>query len=151
MASISEVRAVLEDRQKELRDELGKVEGAIRALSDGVVDEVRSRTGSRKPARRRASAGRRASAAVANGSTKNADTRDKSSSIRSRSDRGGGRPKRTREERLLAAVQRSPGITVPQAAKKMKVAASGLYPVRSSLVESGKVRIEGKGLHPVGK
>ena len=160
MPEIDEVRRLLKERRDELTTELSRIERAITALGESVTGEVRRRAGGgqrKRPARSKGRARSRGGVSR-NASSKSSPTRSAAGSTRAgggskasastRKSRGGGRPKATREQRLLQQVQKNPGIRIAEAAKRMNASASGLYQVRDRLVAAGKIRVVNKGLHP---
>ena len=122
----------IQARLKELRplvDEYHRLEAAVQAL-DGV-----NANGSSTPApARRARRGRAATA----GSTATKGTGKR------------GRPKGsgTRAKQALELVRKSPGITIPELADKMKIKQNYLYRVLPGLAQDGLVEKQGKGWHP---
>ena len=60
--------------------------------------------------------------------------------------RGGGRG-----QQALEAIQSHPGITIPEIAKEIGVAAQYLYRLLPPLQKEGKISKRGKGWHPEGK
>jgi len=121
----------IQARLKELRplvDEYHRLEAAVQAL-DGV-----NANGSSAPApTRRARRGRAATAAST--ATKGTGKR--------------GRPKGsgTRSKQALELVRKSPGITIPELADKMKIKQNYLYRVLPGLAQDGLVEKQGKGWH----
>src|SRR4051794_26695919 len=124
----------IQSRLKELRplvDEYHRLEAAVHAL-DGV-----NSNGASAPApapARRARRGRPATAA--------ASTAKKGTGKR-------GRPKGsgTRSKQALELVRKSPGITIPELADKMKIKQNYLYRVLPGLAQDGLVEKQGKGWH----
>jgi hypothetical protein len=69
-----------------------------------------------------------------------------------RARRGPGRPRGrrsgTRAAQALALVGQTPGITIPDIAKSLKIEPNYLYRVMNKLVENGSVKRDGQGWHP---
>ena len=124
----------IQARLKELRplvDEYHRLEAAVHAL-DGVNANGSSTAA---PARN----ARRARTTTAAGAT----TAKKGTGRR-------GRPKGsgTRAKQALELVRKSPGITIPELADKMKIKQNYLYRVLPGLAQDGLVEKQGKGWHP---
>src|SRR3954447_9469944 len=119
----------IQARLKELRplvDEYHRLESAVQAL-EGV-----NANGTSAPApARRARRGRPAGTTAAKGTGKR------------------GRPKGsgTRSKQALELVRKSPGITIPELADKMKIKQNYLYRVLPGLAQDGLVEKQGKGWH----
>lgn len=64
--------------------------------------------------------------------------------------RRGGRPKGTgkRSAQALRAINKQPGITIPELSKKIGVSTNYLYRVVPALAKEGKVVKDGKGYRP---
>jgi len=119
----------IDDRLRELKEEVAKLEAARSAL---VGDR-------RGPGRPRAA---RAAATTA-------------ATPRRRSGRRPGRPRGrsrggTRANQALELVRATPGITIPQIAEKMGIEPNYLYRVMPRLLTDGQVKREGQGWHPAG-
>lgn len=119
----------IDDRLRELKEEVAKLEAARSALVGGR----------RGPGRPRAA--RAAAAATA--------------TPRRRSGRRPGRPRGrsrggTRANQALELVRSTPGITIPQIAEKMGIEPNYLYRVMPRLLTDGQVKREGQGWHPAG-
>ncbi|MGH2881532.1 MAG: hypothetical protein ACRDPA_02315 [Solirubrobacteraceae bacterium] len=119
----------IDDRLRELKEEVSKLEAARSAL-------VGTRRG---PGRPRAA---RAAAAT-------------TTSTRRRTGRRPGRPRGrsrggTRANQALELVRSQPGITIPQIAEKMGIEPNYLYRVMPRLLSDGQVKREGQGWHPAG-
>lgn len=119
----------IDDRLRELKEEVAKLEAARSALVGGR----------RGPGRPRAA--RAAAAATA--------------TPRRRSGRRPGRPRGrsrggTRANQALELVRTTPGITIPQIAEKMGIEPNYLYRVMPRLLTDGQVKREGQGWHPAG-
>ena len=123
---LDSARREIESRLSDLRDEVKRLETAAAALAGG-----RGTGGRRRPGRPRR-------AATAKRST---------SGGRGRGRRAGGGTRATQASRL---VQRNPGITIAELAKKMGITPNYLYRVMPQLEKDGKVRKQGKGWHPAG-
>lgn len=119
----------IDDRLRELKEEVAKLEAARSALVGGR----------RGPGRPRAA---RAAAAP-------------TATPRRRSGRRPGRPRGrsrggTRANQALELVRTTPGITIPQIAEKMGIEPNYLYRVMPRLLTDGQVKREGQGWHPAG-
>lgn len=114
----------IDDRLKELQDEVVKLEAARSAL-------VGARRGPGRPPR--ASASR----------TGRTSTRTRRPG-RPRGRRGGN----TRANQALELVRKQPGITIPEIAEAMKIESNYLYRVMPKLVSEGLITREGQGWHP---
>jgi hypothetical protein len=117
----------IDDRLRELKEEVSRLEAARSALVGGRRGPGRpraTRTGSATRSTTRRSTGRRPGRP------------------RGRS-RGG-----TRANQALELVQSTPGITIPQIAEKMGIEPNYLYRVLPRLANDGQVRREGQGWHP---
>lgn len=115
----------IEDRLRELQEEVAKLEAARSALTGG-------RRGPGRP--------RRGNAA---GTTRTRARRTGRSPGRPRGRSGGG----TRANQALELVRSQPGITIPQIAEKMGIEPNYLYRVMPRLLENGQVRRDGQGWH----
>ncbi len=119
----------IDDRLRELKEEVSKLEAARSAL-------VGTRRGPGRPR-----AARTAAAAT--------------TSTRRRAGRRPGRPRGrsrggTRANQALELVRSQPGITIPQIAEKMGIEPNYLYRVMPRLLSDGQVKREGQGWHPAG-
>jgi hypothetical protein len=117
----------IDDRLRELRDEVSKLEAARSAL-------VGTRRGPGRPRAARPAA---------------------STTTRRRTGRRPGRPRGrsrggTRANQALELVRSTPGITIPQIAEKMGIEPNYLYRVMPRLLTDGQVKREGQGWHPAG-
>jgi hypothetical protein len=115
----------IDDRLRELKEEVSRLEAARSALAGGRRGPGRpraARSGSRTTTRR--STGRRPG--------------------RPRGRSGGG----TRANQALELVRSTPGITIPQIAEKMGIEPNYLYRVMPRLASDGQVKREGQGWHP---
>jgi hypothetical protein len=119
----------IDDRLRELKDEVSKLEAARSAL-------VGTR---RSPGRPRATR-----SAAASTTTTRRRTGRRPGRPRGRS-RGG-----TRANQALELVRGTPGITIPQIAEKMGIEPNYLYRVMPRLASDGQVRREGQGWHSAG-
>ena len=115
----------IDDRLRELKEEVSRLEAARSALVGGR----------RGPGRPRAARG-------ASQSTRRRATGRRPGRPRGRS-RGG-----TRANQALELVRGTPGITIPQIAEKMGIEPNYLYRVMPRLATDGQVRREGQGWHP---
>ncbi len=119
----------IDDRLRELKDEVSKLEAARSAL-------VGTRRGPGRP--------RAARAASATTTTTRRRTGRRPGRPRGRS-RGG-----TRANQALELVRSQPGITIPQIAEKMGIEPNYLYRVMPRLLSDGQVKREGQGWLPAG-
>ena len=118
----------IDDRLRELKEEVSKLEAARSAL-------VGTRRGPGRP---------RATRAAAATTTTRRRTGRRPGRPRGRS-RGG-----TRANQALELVRSQPGITIPQIAEKMGIEPNYLYRVMPRLLTDGQVKREGQGWHPAG-
>ena len=119
----------IDDRLRELKEEVSKLEAARSAL-------VGTRRGPGRP---------RAARSTAAATT----------TTRRRTGRRPGRPRGrsrggTRANQALELVRSTPGITIPQIAEKMGIEPNYLYRVMPRLLTDGQVKREGQGWHPAG-
>ena len=119
----------IDDRLRELKEEVSKLEAARSAL-------VGTRRGPGRP--------RAARAASSTTTTTRRRTGRRPGRPRGRS-RGG-----TRANQALELVRSQPGITIPQIAEKMGIEPNYLYRVMPRLLSDGQVKREGQGWHPAG-
>ncbi len=117
----------IDDRLRELKEEVSKLEAARSAL-------VGTRRGPGRPRAARAAA---------------------STATPRRTGRRPGRPRGrsrggTRANQALELVRSTPGITIPQIAEKMGIEPNYLYRVMPRLLSDGQVKREGQGWHPAG-
>jgi hypothetical protein len=117
----------IDDRLRELKEEVARLEAARSALTGG-----RRGPGRPRPATR---------------------TRTQSTTRRTAARRRPGRPRGrsrsgTRANQALELVRSTPGITIPQIAEKMGIEPNYLYRVMPRLATDGQVRREGQGWHP---
>jgi hypothetical protein len=119
----------IDDRLRELKEEVSKLEAARSAL-------VGTRRGPGRP--------RAARPAAATTTTRRRTTGRRPGRPRGRS-RGG-----TRANQALELVRSQPGITIPQIAEKMGIEPNYLYRVMPRLLSDGQVKREGQGWHPAG-
>ena len=134
----------IDERLRELRDELSRLEAARSALTGGR----------RRPGRPRASATRtaRTSAARTSSATRTSATRATRTRSRRRTTarartRGATRGRNTRATQALELVRKQPGVTIPQLAEAMKIQPNYLYRVLPRLASEGQVKREGQGWH----
>jgi hypothetical protein len=115
----------IDDRLRELKEEVTKLEAARSALVGG-------RRGPGRP--------------PGSGSAAGATTRKRSGRRpgRPRGRRSGG----TRSAQALELVRTRPGITIPEIAQELSIEPNYLYRVMPSLVKDGHVKRQGKGWHP---
>jgi hypothetical protein len=118
----------IDDRLRELKEEVSKLEAARSAL-------VGTRRGPGRP---------RAARAAASTTTTRRRTGRRPGRPRGRS-RGG-----TRANQALELVRSQPGITIPQIAEKMGIEPNYLYRVMPRLLSDGQVKRDGQGWHPAG-
>jgi hypothetical protein len=116
----------IDDRLRELKEEVARLEAARSALTGG-------RRGPGRP---------RATRATRTQPTPRTTARRRPGRPRGRS-RGG-----TRANQALELVRSTPGITIPQIAEKMGIEPNYLYRVMPRLATDGQVRREGQGWHP---
>lgn len=119
----------IDDRLRELKEEVSKLEAARSAL-------VGTRRGPGRP--------RAARSAAATTTTTRRRTGRRPGRPRGRS-RGG-----TRANQALELVRSLPGITIPQIAEKMGIEPNYLYRVMPRLLTDGQVKRDGQGWHPAG-
>ena len=119
----------IDDRLRELKEEVSKLEAARSAL-------VGTRRGPGRP--------RAARAASSTTTTRRRTTGRRPGRPRGRS--GGG----TRANQALELVRSQPGITIPEIAQKMGIEPNYLYRVMPRLLSDGQVKREGQGWHPAG-
>jgi len=117
----------IDDRLRELKEEVSKLEAARSAL-------VGTRRGPGRPRAARSAA---------------------ATPTRRRTGRRPGRPRGrsrggTRANQALELVRSQPGITIPQIAEKMGIEPNYLYRVMPRLLTDGQVKREGQGWHPAG-
>ena len=117
----------IDDRLRELKEEVARLEAARSALTGG-------RRGPGRP--------RGATRATRTQTTRRTTARRRPGRPRGRS-RGG-----TRANQALELVRSTPGITIPQIAEKMGIEPNYLYRVMPRLATDGQVRREGQGWHP---
>jgi hypothetical protein len=120
----------IDDRLRDLKDEVSKLEAARAAL---VGSGARSTTTRRGPGRPPGSG--------ATATTRRRATRRPG---RPRGRRGG----KTRANQALELVRKQPGITIPQLAEAMKIEPNYLYRVMPKLVNDGSVKRDGQGWQP---
>jgi hypothetical protein len=118
----------IDDRLRDLKEEVARLEAARTALTGGR----------RGPGRPRATRTRAAQSTTRRATT----TRRRPGRPRGRSRSG------TRANQALELVRSTPGITIPQIAEKMGIEPNYLYRVMPRLATDGQVRREGQGWHP---
>ncbi|MGP0036955.1 MAG: hypothetical protein ACLP4R_20650 [Solirubrobacteraceae bacterium] len=116
----------IDDRLRELKEEVSRLEAARTALVGGR----------RRPGRPRAA-------------TTAQPTRRRAAARRPGRPRGRSRSG-TRANQALELVRSTPGITIPQIAEKMGIEPNYLYRVMPRLATDGQVRRDGQGWHPAG-
>jgi hypothetical protein len=117
----------IDERLRELKDEVGRLEAARTALTSERSRPTRvTRTTTRRGGGGAARRGRPG---------------------RPRGRRGGN----TRAGQALELVRSQPGITIPRLASAMKIQPNYLYRVMPSLEKDGSIRREGQGWFPAGK
>lgn len=121
----------IDDRLRDLKEEVARLEAARSALTGGR----------RGPGRPRA--------------TRSSTSRTRTTSPRRSTGRRPGRPRGrsrsgTRANQALELVRSTPGITIPQIAEKMGIEPNYLYRVMPRLASDGQVRRDGQGWHPAG-
>jgi hypothetical protein len=116
----------IDDRLRELKEEVARLEAARTALVGGRRRPGRPRAASTPQPTRRPAAARRPGRP------------------RGRSRSG------TRANQALELVRSTPGITIPQIAEKMGIEPNYLYRVMPRLASDGQVRRDGQGWHPAG-
>jgi DNA-binding MarR family transcriptional regulator len=122
----------IDQRLRELHDEVSRLEAARSALTDGR----------RRPGRpRRATAGPTGASAR---TTRARTGRRTSAGPQTRSRRGGN----TRAVQALELVRERPGITIPEIAKAMRIEPNYLYRVLPRLASEGSIKRDGQGWHP---
>ncbi len=119
----------IDDRLRELKEEVARLEAARTALTGGR----------RGPGRPRAT----------RTATRTQPTRRATTTARRRPGRPRGRSRSgTRANQALELVRSTPGITIPQIAEKMGIEPNYLYRVMPRLATDGQVKREGQGWHP---
>jgi hypothetical protein len=117
----------IDDRLRDLKEEVSRLEAARSALTGGRRGPGRPRASSR---------------------TRTQSTRS-TTTTRRRPGRPRGRSRSgTRANQALELVRGTPGITIPQIAEKMGIEPNYLYRVMPRLATDGQVRREGQGWHP---
>jgi hypothetical protein len=139
--------AKIDAQLRALNGEIGRLESARAALTNGSTPTRSAPATRRRPRRRSAAATTRRRAATASPAAPAGRT------PRAPAKRSPGRPRGRRAgvnrgEQALALIQGKPGITIPQLAKSMKIAPNYLYRVLPKLAGEGKVRREADGWHP---
>jgi predicted Rossmann fold nucleotide-binding protein DprA/Smf involved in DNA uptake len=128
----------IDERLRELRDELSRLEAARSALTGGR----------RRPGRPRASAARTARTSTTRSSaTRATRTRTRRRTTAPSRTRSTTRGRNTRAAQALELVRQQPGVTIPQLAEAMKIQPNYLYRVLPRLAAEGQVKREGQGWH----
>ena len=125
----------IDERIRELRDEVSRLEAARTALTGGRRGPGRPRGSATRIARTRTTRTRTAATRTA---------RRASGAPPASSSRRGG----TRATETLELVSRRPGITIPEIAKAMNIQPNYLYRVLPRLASEGQVKRDGQGWHP---
>ena len=118
----------IDNRLRELRDEVSRLEAARSALTAGRRGRGRPRGAATRSRRTRA-------------------TRRAAGRTRTRGVRRGGN---TRATQTLELVRERPGVTIPELAKAMNIQPNYLYRVLPRLESEGRVKRDGPGWHPAG-
>jgi hypothetical protein len=130
----------IDERLRELQDEVSRLEAARTALTGGR----------RRPGRPRGAAARttgvtsRTSRASAR-TTRARTGRRTTAQAQPRTARRGGN---TRAVQVLDLVRKQPGVTIPELAKAVKIQPNYLYRVLPRLASEGQVKRNGQGWHP---
>jgi predicted Rossmann fold nucleotide-binding protein DprA/Smf involved in DNA uptake len=119
----------IDERLRELKDEVGKLEAARTALTS-----ERSRTA-------------RAPRATTRTTTRGTAGAKRGRPGRPRGRRGGN----TRASQALDLVRSEPGITIPRLAEALKIQPNYLYRVMPALEKDGSIKRDGQGWFPSGK
>ena len=119
----------------------------------GTGDTSRTRAGDARPASK-TRAKRPARKPAAKGAVKPAATRKPAAKTaakpaRSAGGRGSAARPGQRQDDVLRLVAEQPGITVRELGERLGVDSTGLYRIVTRLSETGRVRKDGRGLHPV--
>jgi predicted Rossmann fold nucleotide-binding protein DprA/Smf involved in DNA uptake len=123
----------IDERLRELKDEVGKLEAARTALTS-----ERSRT---------ARAPRATTRTTTRGATRGTAGAKRGRPGRPRGRRGGN----TRASQALDLVRSEPGITIPRLAEALKIQPNYLYRVMPALEKDGSIKRDGQGWFPSGK
>jgi hypothetical protein len=123
----------IDERLRELKDEVGKLEAARTALTS-----ERSRT-ARTP--------RATTRTTTRGATRGTAGAKRGRPGRPRGRRGGN----TRASQALDLVRSEPGITIPRLAEALKIQPNYLYRVMPALEKDGSIKRDGQGWFPSGK
>jgi hypothetical protein len=121
----------IDDRLRELQEEVSRLEAARSALTGG----------GRRPGRPRGTTSRTTRSRAPHPRTPGRGT----TAPRPRPIRRGGN---TRAAQTLELVRQRPGITIPEIAEAMKIQPNYLYRVLPRLASQGQVRRDGQGWHP---
>jgi hypothetical protein len=135
----------IDDRLRELKDEVARLEAARSALTGG----------GRRGGRRAGSAARARTARSAGARPASARPRSARSTRESATQTGtgarGSRSGDTRATQALELVRQRPGITIPEIASAMKIQPNYLYRVLPRLASEGQVTRDGQGWRPTGR
>jgi hypothetical protein len=119
----------IDERLRELKDEVGKLEAARSALTGGNTQAAR-------PAR-------------AARSSRSSSRASRTAATRRRPGRPRGRRSgNTRASQALELVRSEPGITIPRLAEAMKIQPNYLYRVMPALEKDGTIKRNGAGWFP---
>jgi hypothetical protein len=122
----------IDDRLRELKEEIDKLEAARSALTGGHTQR-------QAPAR-------------ASRTSRSASRGTRSTTPRRRPGRPRGRRSgNTRASQALELVRSEPGITIPRLAAAMKIQPNYLYRVMPTLEKDGTIKRNGQGWFPAGK
>jgi hypothetical protein len=144
----------IDERLRELRDEVSRLEAARSALAGGRRRPGRPRGSATRATRARATRRSTTRSTTRSGtrSTTRSGTRSTAQSTpapttrsRPRATRRGGN---TRAAQALELVSKRPGVTIPQLAEAMGIQPNYLYRVLPRLASDGRVKREGQGWHP---
>jgi hypothetical protein len=136
----------IDNRLRELKDEVSKLEAARAALigNGSAPAEVTKR----RPGRPRRSPAVQSSSPAAAPRRTRARRPGSPGSPGSPGHPRGRRGGNTRSAQALELVRSKPGITIPQLARAMKIEPNYLYRVMPNLASEGQVTRDGQGWHP---
>jgi hypothetical protein len=145
---LDDQRRMIADRLNELKplvDEYVGLEAAAAALAGipGSSSSARA-NGGKRPGRPRGT-GRKAGAVVRNPNTRKPTRRKTATRAPAVRSAGRRRGSGKRSAEVLAAVQRQPGITIPEIAAEIGIKQNYLYRVLPGLQKEKKVKKDGKG------
>jgi hypothetical protein len=126
----------IDERLRELQDEVSRLEAARSALTGGRRGPGRPRGTASRTTRPRPTRTR---------TTRTRTARRTTATPRARSARRGGNSRATQ---TLELVRQQPGITIPQIATAMKIQPNYLYRVLPRLASEGQVKRDGQGWRP---